>query len=65
MQTYVETDDGHAAIRATRAEVSRLPQVAAGRWPIVPATKALRRAARLGVEVKTLRILPGGRIGYI
>lgn len=65
MNTYIKTAEGHAAIRATRAAVAKLPQVAAGQWAIVPATAALRRAAALNGSVKTLRILQDGRVGYL
>lgn len=65
MNTYIKTTEGHAAIRATRAQVSKLPQVVAGQWAIVPATKALRAAAALNVSVKTLHILADGRVGYL
>ncbi len=65
MNTYIKTAEGHAAIRATRAEVSKLPQVVAGQWAIVPATAALRRQARISVLVPTLRILADGRLGAL
>lgn len=63
--TYVKTTEGHAAIRASRAEVAKLPQVVSGEWQVVPATKALRKAAAINVSVKTLRILNDGRVGCI
>lgn len=65
MNTYIKTSEGHAAIRASRAEVAKLPQVVAGQWTIVPATKKLRHDARINVLVKTLRILEDGRVGYL
>lgn len=65
MNTYIKTPDGFAAIRASRAEVKKLAQVGSGEWLIVPATASLRRAARVGVNVRTLRILADGRIGLL
>ncbi len=65
MHTYIKTIEGHVAIRASRAQVAKLPQVVAGQWSIVPATAALRAAARLNINVKTLRILADGRVGYL
>ena len=65
MNTYVKTPVGYAAIRASRAEVAQLPRVISGELSIVPATAALRKAASLNVEVKTLRILADGRLGYL
>lgn len=63
--TYIKTAEGHAAIRASRAQVAKLPQVVAGQWAIVPATKSLREAARTNINVKTLHILADGRVGYL
>ena len=66
MNTYIKTPDGrYAAIRATRAEVSKLARVTSGLWVIVPASRTLREAARLNVDVKTMRILADGRVGYL
>lgn len=66
MNIYIKTTEGtFAAVRASRAEVNRLPQVVEGRWSVVPATAALRRAARLNVTVKTLRVFDDGRVGYL
>lgn len=65
INVYVKTAEGHAAIRASRAQVAKLPQVVAGQWAIVPATKALRAAAAVNVNVKTLTILRDGRVGYL
>lgn len=65
MNTYIRTPDGHAAIRASRSAVAKLPQVASGQWAIIPATKSLRRSARINVLVPTLRILEDGRVGYL
>ena len=66
MNTYIKTDDGqYSAIRATRTEVGKLPQIKSGLWSIVPATEQLRRDARLNVDVKTMRILADGRLGYL
>lgn len=65
MNTYVKTSEGHAAIRASRAQVAKLPQVASGQWQVVPATSALRKAAALNVNVKALHILADGRVGYL
>jgi hypothetical protein len=65
MNTYVQTPTGFAAIRASAGAVRKLPQVQSGAWSIVPATRALRRDAALGVNVRTVRILPDGRIGAL
>jgi hypothetical protein len=65
MNTYIKTAEGHAAIRASRAEVSKLAQVRGGEWTIAPATAALRAAAARNAEVKTLRILADGRTGHL
>jgi len=48
MNTYIKTNDGteFAAVRASRAELVRvMPEL---KMRIVPATKALRRAAYIG-----------------
>lgn len=65
MNTYVQTPEGPAAIRASRAQVAKLPQVIGGLWSVIPATGALRRGARLNVTIPTLRILPDGRVGAL
>ena len=65
MHTYVKTEEGFAAIRASRRVVCNLQQVQSGRWAIVPATRHLREAARLNVNVKTYRVLGDGTVGYL
>lgn len=65
MQTYVQTPSGHAAIRASRAQVAALPQVLSGEWAIVPASRTLREQARRNIVVRTLRILADGSVGYL
>lgn len=65
MNTYIKTAAGSFAIRASRAEVGKLAAVTSGEIVIIPATAALRKAARTNILVKTLRILPDGRLGAL
>lgn len=71
MNTYLRNtdhqrgEDAHLAVRAGRSYVRDMEQVKSGKWVIVPATAALRSAARIGVTVKTYRILSNGSLGLL
>lgn len=66
MQTYLKNTDRQPgelefiAVRASRAEVSKLHEVASGKWQIVPSTRTLRNAAKLNINVKVCAIGAAG-----
>jgi hypothetical protein len=65
MNTYIKTPEFFAAVRASRAQVARLPQVVTGCWAIVPATRQLREDAKFNTHVKVLRVLSDNSVGYL
>lgn len=67
MNTYLKnkTNGTVAAVRASHVYVSMVDAVKRGDWEIVKATPAIRASARVGVEVKTYRILNDGTLGSL
>ena len=65
MNVYIKTSTGVCAVRASRTEVNKLPQILSGEWSVIPATKKLRKEAYFNTNVKVLRIIEGNRVGYL
>ena len=65
MNVYIKTPECVYAVRASRSEVNKLPQISSGEWSVIPATKKLRKEAYCNINVRVLRIIEGNIPVYL
>jgi hypothetical protein len=65
MNTYITDTLGNTyAVRATRKQVSAMPQIKIGLMKIIKATAKLRSDAKLNITVKNL-VIREGKLTYL